>query len=585
MNTARIRRLPVLGLALALGAALAFLYVQTRENASGYFQNLALAHQLQQLDASWERDVIRSKMGLNANYDALVEPLNRLGHLQQQLDDSARKESPQAAAMLLEANAAFGREIQNKTQLVETFKSHNSILHNSLAFLPTAAADLQKAVRSGPYARQVRELLLDILVYNETPSRSQAAAIEAGLTRLSRERLSASSEVRPRLEIFSGHVRTMLRERMRVNRLLSSIAAVPTGARIQALERVLGDIHLASERHTRQSRQLLLVFSTLLVGLLIALTVKLVRSHAQVHRMNQELERRVRERTGALEASNRDLRAHQAQLSVQARELEKARDVAEAANDAKSAFLATMSHELRTPLNAIIGFSELIRGQPFGPLGNPKYVEYATDVNKSGAHLLALINDILDLSRLDAGKVELVEEPFCVAHLVTDVCRSLAPLAHESNLTVTTELPPDLPDLWADQRRVRQIVLNLVSNAVKFTPAGGAVTVRAEHRPQGLMLQVSDTGIGMSAVELPKAMERFGQVDSRLARKYEGTGLGLPLVKQLVEIHGGQFDIQSEPGIGTVVTIGFPDCRIADLPAAVPLPPQKHIPQAERLRA
>ena len=148
-----------------------------------------------------------------------------------------------------------------------------------------------------------------------------------------------------------------------------------------------------------------------------------------------------------------------------------------------------------------------------------------------------------------------------------DVCRSFAPLARQGQVEILTELPSGLPLLKADQRRVRQIVLNLVSNSIKFTPSGGAVTVRLGHTPQGLALQVRDTGIGMSQQELPKALERFGQVDSRLSRKYEGTGLGLPLVRQLAEIHGGDFHIESATGAGTVVTITFPISRIVAAPA------------------
>ena len=246
--------------------------------------------------------------------------------------------------------------------------------------------------------------------------------------------------------------------------------------------------------------------------------------------------------------------------SLQARkaELNKALADAHAANEAKSAFLATMSHELRTPLNAIIGFTELMQSQLFGPLGHSKYLEYVGDVNKSGSHLLSLINDILDLSRLDAGKAELVEEIFSLGLLIEDVCRSLQPLARQSGLTLRADIIADLPGLKADQRRIRQVILNLVSNAVKFTPAGGTVSVRTAERDGELSLEVRDTGIGMSQADLPKALERFGQVDNRLARKYQGTGLGLPLAKQLVEIHDGTFDIRSEPGLGTTVTITFP---------------------------
>jgi signal transduction histidine kinase len=249
------------------------------------------------------------------------------------------------------------------------------------------------------------------------------------------------------------------------------------------------------------------------------------------------------------------------ELQTSKAELNRALHSANAANEAKSAFLATMSHELRTPLNAIIGFTELMQTTLFGPLGHPKYAEYVDDVNKSGTHLLALINDILDLSKLDAGKAQLVEEQFSLRDLISDVCRSMQPLAIQSKLKLTADLSPALPWLKADQRRVRQVVLNLVSNAVKFTPVGGSVTISAAERLGEVVLEVCDTGVGMSQADLPKALERFGQLDQAdayVSKKCHGTGLGLPLTKKLIEIHDGTFEIRSEPGVGTAVTITFP---------------------------
>ncbi len=247
-----------------------------------------------------------------------------------------------------------------------------------------------------------------------------------------------------------------------------------------------------------------------------------------------------------------------AELQENKAQLSQALFNANAANEAKSAFLATMSHELRTPLNAIIGFTELMQGALFGPLGHPKYDEYVGDVNKSGKHLLALINDVLDLSKLDAGKAQLREEAISLHEAITDVCRSLQPLAADGALTLAVTLPPGLPRLYADQRRIRQIILNLASNAVKFTPPGGTVTISASERDGAVILEVRDTGIGIAKADLPVVMERFGQVDAYVSRKCQGTGLGMPLAKQLVEIHDGTFDIQSAPGAGTTVTVTFP---------------------------
>jgi PAS domain S-box-containing protein len=253
--------------------------------------------------------------------------------------------------------------------------------------------------------------------------------------------------------------------------------------------------------------------------------------------------------------------------------LRDARDAAERGNRAKAAFLANVSHELRTPLNAIIGFSEAISSELFGPLENPTYREYVTDIFDSGIHLLNLINDILDMSKAEAGRIDLSEEAVNLADAVTVCMKMVRKRAESADIALNAEVPPNLPLLHADDRRIKQILLNLLSNAVKFTDAGGRVDLTCHIAKDGrLAVRVSDTGIGMTAEDLGKAMEPFGQVDSRLARRYEGTGLGLPLTKALVEHHGGQLVAESTPGQGTVITALFPVDRLlpnteADMPA------------------
>ena len=242
--------------------------------------------------------------------------------------------------------------------------------------------------------------------------------------------------------------------------------------------------------------------------------------------------------------------------------LRRAKEEAEAANRTKSAFLTNMSHELRTPLNAIIGFAEIMRDELLGPLGAPHYREYASDIHQSGKHLLDLINDILDLSKVEAGRLELHEEDCNVPALLAASLRLMNERAHASDLRIEQRFPRHLPLLRADARSLKQILLNLVSNAIKFTPSGGRIVISAEADAKTFNLTVADSGIGMTADGVKKALEAFGQVDSSLSRKYEGTGLGLPLTRALVELHGGRLEIDSALGDGTRVTALFPAERI-----------------------
>ena len=259
---------------------------------------------------------------------------------------------------------------------------------------------------------------------------------------------------------------------------------------------------------------------------------------------------------------------------------DEARKRAEEANLAKSRFLATMSHELRTPLNAILGFSEVMKDEVFGPHAAPSYKEYSADIHDSGMHLLTLINEILDLSRIEAGRYDLNEEAVQIAYAVEEASRMMSLRARGKGQTIHGHIDGSLPRLWADERALRQIVLNVLSNAVKFTPPGGEIWVKVGWTSSGgQYLSVRDSGPGIPEEEIGTVMSSFGRGSLAIKTAEQGSGLGLPILKGLVDLHGGGFQLKSKPREGTEVIVTFPASRVMDTLPAVELKREEPAPE------
>jgi signal transduction histidine kinase len=279
----------------------------------------------------------------------------------------------------------------------------------------------------------------------------------------------------------------------------------------------------------------------------------------EVDKARDELEARVTERTAALVSANAQLRREIEERERAEQGLRAAKEAADLANRAKSEFLANMSHELRTPLNAVIGFSEILKDSPFGPLPQPQYEAYARDIHASGQHLLSIINDMLDMAKVEAGKTELQEQAVDLEATIAAALRVVQARAAAGAIGLQTGIAPGLAALWGDERLIRQVLLNLLSNAVKFTPAGGSVRVEAAREPSGrTVLRIRDTGIGIAPEHIAKVLIPFGQVESALSRSHGGTGLGLPRARSFVELHGGTLALECAIGAGTTVTLRFP---------------------------
>ena len=305
------------------------------------------------------------------------------------------------------------------------------------------------------------------------------------------------------------------------------------------------------------------------VALLLALRTLPLRALDRTLSHLEESQHALEERVRELQLAKTELEGRSDALKRTVSELSEARDRAEAANKAKTVFLANMSHELRTPLNAIIGFSEVIKREMFGAVGIPKYRAYAEDIHNSGKHFLSLINDLLDISRAEAGKIAFTDDTVELGELVERALLLAGRGRGPTHVELINEISPHGNLVTVDARRLTQVLVNLLTNAFKFTPEGGVVRVSSDRNPNGgVSVTVEDTGIGMAASDIPKALTVFGQVDNVFTRKADGAGLGLPLSKSLIEAHGGTLTVESVLGKGTRVTFTLPPECIATVRAS-----------------
>jgi len=356
-----------------------------------------------------------------------------------------------------------------------------------------------------------------------------------------------------------GNVILPSHDRSRPKLAIFGEATIATSGQIVGFVRIAEDIDVVAFAGAAGLLLASLLSGSVLLTLWTLPMRALDRALERVAAYREALEDRVTE----LEISRDQLERQGMDLSQTADNLFFAREMERQANKAKSEFLAHMSHELRTPLNSIIGFSEMMTGEFLGPVGNQRYREYAGHIEASGNHLLQLINDILDLAKVEAGHLELDEELVDFGKL-TESCRTLlAPRIQAGGLVCAVSLPNSLPSLHADPRKMKQILLNLMTNAIKHTPPGGTVRIHATaDATNGFTFSVTDTGSGMAPEDIPRALEPFRQLDNPLTRSREGTGLGLPLTKALAELHGGSLELRSALGEGTTAVIHLPAERM-----------------------
>jgi signal transduction histidine kinase len=495
---------------------------------------------LRQLEQTVDRDTLKIRVGLPSNNDALMRLTDRMTGLVGSLRGGVDSTHTAMPAGLGPSLRDYNALLEKRKTLLQRFRSRNATVRDSLRAFPVIATDLARADVGNP--RALKEALetfeLGVLRYHVEASNSDANTIGWSVGRLQRIAKSAPGPVAEKIAALLRHGEVIVAHRTEADWTLKELLAVSGLKLLDGVLRSFQKFEAAQRSESNAYRSVMFVTALILVGYIVLALVSLMQVR-------------------------RDLQRANAQLEVRIAEISRAKEEADLANRSKSEFLAMMSHELRTPLNAVIGFSDLMRLQAFGPVGSERYLEYASDIHDSARHLLSLINDILDLSKIERGSLKPDDDILDVDATVAAVETLVKDRAERGHVALELQVPEDPPPLRGDSRQVKQMLANLVTNAIKFTDPGGTVSIAVRcDASEGYVFEVADTGIGLAAEDIPKALAPFVQVERSHGRTHEGTGLGLPLTKRMVELHGGRLELKSELGVGTRVALIFPPSRI-----------------------
>jgi signal transduction histidine kinase len=545
-------------LLLATIAGLGYAFVRTQAVDFDELSQLrGRLESVRQLEQTVDRDTLKMRVGLPSSDDSLVRLTDRMTRqvaaLRADIDHSLDRAPAGLAASLRDYSAL----LEKRRGLLQRFRSRNSAVRDSIRSFPVLSSELSAMAGNpaGELQRALDGFEIAVLRYHIEASESRVANIGWSVARLQRLAAAAPPATAAKIAALLRHGEIIVAHRAEADWTLKELLTV---SGVKLLDGVLDSYRLREHVLREESnayRLAMFITALALVGYIVVTLVSLMRVRRDLQQANAELERRIAD-------------------------ISRAKEEAELANRSKSEFLAMMSHELRTPLNAVIGFSDLMRMEAFGPVGSTRYRGYAGDIHDSARHLLSLINDILDLSKIERGSLKPDEEELDVRTAVHAVETLVKDRAQRGKVALAFDCPEALPPLRVDPRQFKQMLANLLSNAIKFTDPGGKVSVAVVCDPaKGYLFAVEDTGIGMAMEDIPKALAPFVQVDRSLARKHEGTGLGLPLTKRMIELHGGRLELKSALGLGTTATLVFPKSRIVRVEkmdaaeSVVPRPP------------